>query len=171
MKRKGFTLVELMIVILIIGILTTMAVPMYRKTIETSKATDALAILNAIANANRMYNLDTGNYANGEVNSRHVLVRNKYMADHPWASYQWKFCACNTYNCGGCGGGCGGIGIVPSTRNNLQPVNIYSGYSGIIACAYNDPTLESPYNTWKYKIDDTGKCHHFGIKVPPCPKM
>jgi len=151
MKRKGFTLIELMIVILIIGILTTMAVPMYRKTIETSKATDALSILNAIANANRMYNLDTGNYTNGEVNSSHVLVQNKYMADHPWASYQWKFCACNTNNCGGCGGGCSGIGRV--------------------ACAYNNSPLGSPYSTWRYEIAANGTCYQYGTQVPPCPKI
>jgi prepilin-type N-terminal cleavage/methylation domain-containing protein len=151
MKRKGFTLIELMIVMLIIGILTTMAVPMYRKTIETSKATDALAILNAIANANRMYNLDTGNYTNGEVNSSHVLVQNKYVADHPWASYQWHFCACDTYNCGGCGGGCSG--------------------SGIVACAYNNSPLGSPYNSWRYEISANGTCYQYGTQVPPCPRI
>jgi prepilin-type N-terminal cleavage/methylation domain-containing protein len=151
MKRKGFTLVELMVVVIIIGILTTMAVPLYRKTIETSKATDALSILNMIANANRMYQLDTGNYANGQISSSHVLVANKYIADHPWSNYQWVFCACNGTNCGSCRGGCSG--------------------SSRIACAYNNSPVGVPYTLWRYEIGMAGECYSYGTNVPPCPKL
>jgi len=151
MGKRGFTLIEIMIVVLIIGILTTIAVPMYRKTIETSKATDALAILNTIANANRMYQLDNNAYTNGRLSSTHPLVQRKYMADHPWGNYQWRFCSCNTTNCGACGGGCSG--------NNR------------VACAYNNSPLGNPYNTWRYEIATNGSCYAYGIKVPPCPGM
>lgn len=41
MKKKGFTLMELMAVVMIIGILTTVAVPQYRKVVDRSRFTKA----------------------------------------------------------------------------------------------------------------------------------
>ncbi|MEM4368678.1 MAG: prepilin-type N-terminal cleavage/methylation domain-containing protein, partial [Candidatus Anstonellales archaeon] len=67
--RKGFTLMELLIVIMIVGILATIAMPLYKKTVESSKATNALSIANMIANANRMYQLDNNAYVSGVIDN------------------------------------------------------------------------------------------------------
>lgn len=150
--KRGFTLIELLMVVLILGILLTISMPLYRKTIETSKATNALSILNMIANANRMYQLGNGNYLTGRIDDTHVLVTNKYIASrgNDWINSQWKFCACsNTTGCGGCGGACSS-----TTR---------------IACAYNNSPIGAPYNTWRYEIDVNGVCYEYGSQVPPCP--
>ena len=48
-KRKGFTLIELMIVVAIIGILAAVAVPGFMKYIKDSKTTEAKTNLKAIA--------------------------------------------------------------------------------------------------------------------------
>ncbi len=55
MKKKGFTLVELLMVVIIIGILVTIAVPSYYKSIERTKAGKAKASLRTITNAQVQY--------------------------------------------------------------------------------------------------------------------
>jgi len=52
-KKKGFTLVELMVVILIVGILAAVAVPILRGRIEQSKWTEGAAAAGAIRTAVR----------------------------------------------------------------------------------------------------------------------
>ena len=61
--KRGFTLIELLVVVLIIGILAAVAVPQYQKTIERSKATEAMSMLSSIAKAYQTYYLANGTYA------------------------------------------------------------------------------------------------------------
>ena len=68
MKDSGFTLIELMVVILIIGILAAIGYPQYLKTVETSKANDSVALVTMAGNANRMYAVDhNGGYLSGTI--------------------------------------------------------------------------------------------------------
>ena len=45
MKNKGFTLIELMVVVLVVGILAAIAYPSYQKSIQKSRRADARAAI------------------------------------------------------------------------------------------------------------------------------
>lgn len=55
-KKKGFTLVELMVVVAIIGILVAIAVPVYNNSQATAKTNACKANLRTINGAIQMYN-------------------------------------------------------------------------------------------------------------------
>lgn len=63
-KQNGFTLVELLIVIMIIGILATMAVPQYNKMVNKAKWTEAVSILGQLKNACEIYYAEHSKYPN-----------------------------------------------------------------------------------------------------------
>jgi general secretion pathway protein G len=58
----GFTLIEILLVVVIIGILAAVAVPKFSGRIGQSKESACLANLNAISLALDMYEIDHGNY-------------------------------------------------------------------------------------------------------------
>jgi len=59
MKKKGFTLVELLAVITLIGILGLITVPIINNTIKSSRKKAFKETLNAIVEAAKIYNADT----------------------------------------------------------------------------------------------------------------
>lgn len=61
--KNGFTLIELIVVILIIGILASVSVPMIRGNIEQAIRTEAQIAMSAIIRAERGYYVEHGVYS------------------------------------------------------------------------------------------------------------
>ncbi|UQZ89072.1 hypothetical protein C4J81_07620 [Deltaproteobacteria bacterium Smac51] len=61
-NKKGFTLIELMIVVAIIAILATIAVPMYQRYIERARNSASQSLLKQLALAEESYNVDNQIY-------------------------------------------------------------------------------------------------------------
>ena len=61
-RRGGFTLVELLVVVLIIGILSSVALPQYQKAVDKSRVATILPIMRNWIDAMAIYKLETGAY-------------------------------------------------------------------------------------------------------------
>ena len=68
--RAGFTLTEILIVVIIVGILATLALPMLVKTLEKAKLGEAASNLNLIRTGEKIYFLEWSTFTSdvGELN-------------------------------------------------------------------------------------------------------
>ena len=62
-NRKGFTLIELMIVVVIIGILAALAIPRFMQATVKSRQSEAKGILKQIYTMERTFRQETGAYS------------------------------------------------------------------------------------------------------------
>lgn len=60
--RRGFTLLELMIVLVVVGILATIAYPSFIEQIRKSRRADAITELNQVVQAQERYRANNSNY-------------------------------------------------------------------------------------------------------------
>ena len=71
--KKGFTLVELVIVIVIVGILSVISVPIYRGYVDKAMMTEGQVLLGAIAKAELAYHIEHGYFAETEDSNQEKL--------------------------------------------------------------------------------------------------
>ena len=84
--RKGFTLVELAVVIVIIGVLAAFGVPRFLKSVERTKASEAFAYLSAVRAAQERYVAKEGRYA-GTIGDLDIVQSSlKYFTDDAGAA-------------------------------------------------------------------------------------
>jgi prepilin-type N-terminal cleavage/methylation domain-containing protein len=171
-ERLGFTLIELVVTCLVIGVLASYAVPQYLKTVENGKFDDAVGLSNQIGMTNRMFALDhggsyvygqfpaaatgcgcTGATCNGYAITNGTpfagacaLVCCNYLADQNWKGKAYNFYACDASGASGyTTGGCN-TGFVSAADRNA---------SGI-----------APYTGWQIQMQVQGQILSSGAQVP-----
>ena len=74
MNHKGFTLIELMIVVAIIGILAAVAIPQYQNYVARAQVAEGLNLAGPFKAAISEYYITTGTYPKGTRTEKHDLL-------------------------------------------------------------------------------------------------
>jgi prepilin-type N-terminal cleavage/methylation domain-containing protein len=64
LKKKGFTLLELIIVVIVVAILASLGIPQFIKTVERARASEGAGVLGALRGAFLRYYAEHTAYAN-----------------------------------------------------------------------------------------------------------
>lgn len=125
-KRKGFTLLELLIVVIIVGILASLALPRFLRAAEKARWAEARSMLGTIRGAQIRYQIENGVYT---ANLADLDV------EVPAAGTYFAFAAVNP--------GVGGGDVASATRNANQDGASLSGTALLISDAgvWNDAAL------------------------------
>ncbi|MCX5783344.1 MAG: prepilin-type N-terminal cleavage/methylation domain-containing protein [Elusimicrobia bacterium] len=166
--RLGISLIELLVVIVIIGVLSSIVIPLTKKTVETAKFNNAVSVVAMVASANRLFMADyPGVYvssqaavitnsatcpSDGKPTSPGQLIGCGYLSGHAWSGMAYDIYVCNPSNI---------------TDTNNFCCNSASKY----ACAIRKNSAGSPYNTWRVLMGTGGNCWSYGTYAPPCPQQ
>ena len=76
--KKGFTLIEVLIVVIILGILATIAVPQFTRVVERARRGEALTIMAGVQTGQRLYSLENDSFTTNLNLLDAVIANNKY---------------------------------------------------------------------------------------------
>ncbi|MBI4051439.1 MAG: hypothetical protein HY400_02925 [Elusimicrobia bacterium] len=187
----------MLVVVLVIAILSGYAVVRYRKTVETSRAEQAVGLLKMVADAHRKWASDnfaapnpwiasnsrfytpgvtcpaaTPANCSPPINNACELMACGYLSAIDWNPMPYLFCTCNTSSVAGCvfsgaGGPCCGPNIIACIKRRRL-----SSTEGLLCTTWLAPCVNigatgDPYNIWEYRVDSNGVITAFGGAPPP----
>lgn len=85
--RKGFTLLELLIVIIIIGVLAVVALTQYKNLSERARMSEAKSVIGSIRTAERIYHEDQGKFGSLSDLSTYIVIPPASCAGTHWFEY------------------------------------------------------------------------------------
>ncbi len=150
LKAKGFTLIELMIVVAIIGILAAIAIPKFAQMLEKSKEGATKGNLGSIKSAASIYYGDTEGVWPTTLDSHTVYSFSKYLDSIPLVKVTSAFDA-NGANAKPTGS------IVTWTTMGSVPVGLKTGwlYDSSFGSVYVNSTLKDskaiPYSFYGFE--------------------
>ena len=149
-NKKGFTLIELMIVVAIIAILAMIAVPMFQRYIERSRNSAAQNLLHHLATAMTAFNVDTSTYPAGATDDLKINQLLAYgfrvdqnvgleILDAPATTPGGGFIAYAAHKADGSRlyvyDNINGTGVMPmATRSTTQPLSGGTAVTTAVAC-------------------------------------
>lgn len=154
MKKRSFTLIELLIVLVIIGIVATLILPQYKKYILKAHKAEAMTITRAIADAAWAYYMEAGSFPRTETTVDQIPHElNVSLPQNPTKYYTY----CYTENITG-GGIEPGRVLVAVTAVAQPPLsrfeNAYTIFYMYDTPTYDEWTGQKMDNHWyRYYVD------------------
>ncbi|MCM8797491.1 MAG: prepilin-type N-terminal cleavage/methylation domain-containing protein [Candidatus Omnitrophica bacterium] len=96
--NKALTLIELMMVVVVVGIVATIAYPFYTTAKERALDKEAIANLKLIQKAEKIFRMDTGNYypSSGTITEITAINANLSLDIPSGANRNWNYSLNNT---------------------------------------------------------------------------
>lgn len=113
-KNKAFTLIEMLVVVLIIGVLAAIALPQYMRSVDQSRLSQTMFVARAMAEGETRHFLANGVWS-ADISVLDVSFDEGTLgSSKTTVSYPWGYCytACSNSSCGGCMLQKGGVTVI-----------------------------------------------------------